>query len=111
MKVKDLINLGFESVHEADFERDVICVYCCDLLSWVMGRAPADSAWITVMGNMNAVAVSVLADIAVIILAENMVIDDAAIAKAKEQGVNILRTDKPAFEAALLIHNNLDVDE
>ena len=107
MKVKDLVKLGFEVIIEADFEKEVTCVYCCDLLSWVMGRAPADSAWITVMGNMNAVAVSVLADISVIILAENMVIDQSAIAKAKEQGVNILRTDKPAFEAALLIHNNL----
>lgn len=107
MKVKDLINMGFETVNEADFNREVTCVYCCDLLSWVMGRAPADSAWLTVMGNMNAVAVSVLADIAVIILAENSVIDQSAIEKAKEQDVNILRTKQPAFEAALQIHNEL----
>ena len=107
MKVKDLVKKGFDIINEADFDREVTSVYCCDLLSWVMGRAPADSAWITVMGNMNAVAVSVLADISVIILAEGMVIDQPAIAKAKEQGVNIMRTDKPAFEAALLIHNGL----
>ena len=26
-------------------------IYCCDLLSIVMGRAPADGLWVTVMGN------------------------------------------------------------
>ncbi len=31
---------------------------CGDLLSWVMGRAGSGSAWITVMGNVNAVAVA-----------------------------------------------------
>ena len=25
--------------------------YCGDLLSWVMGRAPADGVWLTIMSN------------------------------------------------------------
>ncbi|MDR2560099.1 MAG: hypothetical protein LBC86_11255 [Oscillospiraceae bacterium] len=105
MKIKDLIEkYNFEVVNEGDFDREIAGVYCCDLLSWVMGRAPADSAWLTVMGNMNAVAVAVLADIAVIILAESAAVDEAAIAKAAQQDVNILKTSKPAFEAAALIH-------
>jgi hypothetical protein len=105
MKVKDLAQKeGFEVITEGDFEREITSVYCCDLLSWVMGRAPADSAWLTVMGNMNAIAVAVLADIAVIVLAENAAVDQPAIAKAKQQEVNILRVSKPAFEAAAFIH-------
>ena len=36
-------------------EREIHGIYCCDLLSIVMGRAKADDAWITVMGNINAV--------------------------------------------------------
>lgn len=108
MKVKDLVQKNdFEIINEGDLNREVTSVYCCDLLSWVMGRAPADSAWLTVMGNMNAVAVAVLADISVIILAENAAIDQPAIAKATEQGVNILKTSKPAFEAGLLINDLL----
>jgi hypothetical protein len=108
MKIKDLTEkLGFEVVNEGDFGREVTGVYCCDLLSWVMGRAPADCAWLTVMGNMNAVAVAVLADISVIILAESAAVDEAAVAKAKQQDVNILKTSKPAFEAALMIHGLL----
>ena len=42
-------------------DRPIQSVYSCDLLSFVMGRAPADSAWATVMGNVNAMAVAVLA--------------------------------------------------
>ena len=30
-------------------------VYCCDLLSMVMGRAPADGIWFTVMANQNTI--------------------------------------------------------
>ena len=33
-------------------ERQVIGAYCGDLLSWVMGRAKADDAWITIMTNI-----------------------------------------------------------
>ncbi|MCL2697384.1 MAG: hypothetical protein FWE74_04815 [Oscillospiraceae bacterium] len=108
MKVKDLaLKDGFEVINEGDFDREITGAYCCDLLSWVMGRAPAGSAWLTVMGNMNAVAVAVLADISVIILAESAAVDQPAIAKAMQQGVNILKTSKPAFESALLIHECL----
>lgn len=97
----------FKVINEDDFEREFTSVYCCDLLSVVMGQAPADTAWITVMGNINAVAVYVLADMALIILAENASIDDVALTKAKMQGVNVIKTELPVFEAALLVHQSL----
>jgi hypothetical protein len=109
MKIKDVIEkTGFKTVVEGDSDREVNSVYCCDLLSWVMGRAPADSAWLTVMGNMNAIAVAVLADISLIVLAENAAVDAAAIAKATQQGVFVVKTEKPAFEAGLIIHELLN---
>ncbi|WP_312643943.1 DRTGG domain-containing protein [Hydrogenoanaerobacterium sp.] len=99
------IKCGFDVVCAGDgLTRDVTGVFCCDLLSWAMARAPADSAWITVMGNINAIAVAVLADTSCLVLAENAAIDQAAIAKATAQGVAVLRTEQPAFEAALAIH-------
>jgi hypothetical protein len=108
MKVSELAKKeGFEVIVEGDFDREITGVYCCDLLSWVMGRAPADSAWLTVMGNMNSVAVAVLADVSCIILVENAAIDENAIAKAKQQEVNIFKTSMPAFQAAALIHECL----
>lgn len=74
--------------------------YCGDLLSWVMGRAEADQAWMTVIGNVNAIAVAVLADIACIILCENAVLDDEARAKAIAQNVPVLATELPTFAVA-----------
>ena len=58
-------------------------VYCCDLLSIVMGRAPADCAWVTVMGNLNSIAVAVLADTACIVLAEGMALVKSIVVKGK----------------------------
>ena len=46
---------------EGSLGREIESVYSCDLLSFVMGRAPADSALVTVMGNVNAMAVALLA--------------------------------------------------
>ena len=43
-----------------------------------MGRAPAGCAWVTVMANMNTLAVAALTDTACVILAEGAVLDDAA---------------------------------
>lgn len=70
--VKDLAAaMGLDILVEGDLDRPVTGGYCGDLLSWVMGRAQAGDAWITVMGNVNAVAVAVLADTACILLAED----------------------------------------
>ena len=55
--------------------REVNGAYIGDLLSWVMGRAGEDNAWITIMSNSNIVAVATLADVSCIILAEGVVPD------------------------------------
>ena len=56
--------------HLDDPERPVEGGYCGDLLSWVMGRAPAGGAWLTIMSNVNVAAVAALADTACVVLAE-----------------------------------------
>ena len=75
-------------------------VYCCDLLSVVMSNAPEGCIWFTVMGNVNSVAVSVLSDIACIVLAHGSSLDEDAMQKAKEQDVWVLQTELPIFDAA-----------
>jgi len=84
-------------------DREIASVYCCDLLSVAMGKAPADSAWVTVMGNINAVAVSALADTACIIVADGAPVEERALQKADEQGVILLCCSQPVFEAAKFI--------
>lgn len=98
---------GFGVVAMPDGEREIKGVYIGDLLSWVMGRAKADDAWITIMSNINIVAVASLADVACIILAEGVTLDASVIETANAKGVNILSAQMPAYEAAMQIGSKL----
>lgn len=102
MKINDIIASGkFSAVNLSDEEREINGVYIGDLLSWVMGRAQADNAWITIMSNINIVAVASLVDVACIILAEGVELDASVIETAKAKEINILSTALPAYEAAM----------
>lgn len=93
-----VINLG------DDLDREITKPFCCDLLSIAMGKTPAGGAWVTVMGNINTLAVASLTDAACIILAENAVLDAPASQKAKTENITVLNTEQPIFEAALAVH-------
>lgn len=82
-------------------DRPVTGGYVGDFLSWVMGRAGENSAWITVMGNINAVAVALLADVSCIILCDNAPLDEDAKIRAEENHIPVLRSSRPAFALAL----------
>lgn len=101
-----LTEKGFTVLSQGE-DREITSVYCGDLLSIVMGRAPADSAWVTMMGNVNAVAVAVLADTACVIVAEGLAVDPVAVEKAKSQGVWLLSSPLPVLEAALSVKEAL----
>ena len=88
-------------------DREITTPFCCDLLSIAMGRAPSGCAWVTVMGNMNTLAVAALTDAACVILAEGAVLDEVAKKKAVDQEITVLSTEMPIFEAALKIHGLL----
>lgn len=80
-----------------DGDREITGGYAGDLLSWVMGRANAGDAWITIMSNVNIVAVATLADPSCIVLSEGVEPDADALAKAQTVGINILGSDKDTF--------------
>jgi serine kinase of HPr protein (carbohydrate metabolism regulator) len=81
--------------------------FCCDLLSICMSKLPPNAAWVTVMGNINTLAVATLTDTACIILAEGVTLDDTAKVKAQAENITVLKTDSPIFETALMIQNLL----
>lgn len=92
--------LGFEQLARAAEETEITGVYCCDLLSFAMGRAPKGSAWVTVMGNVNIVAVASLADVALIVVADGAAVDEATKQKATEQGIALYKSKLPVYETA-----------
>lgn len=91
---------GFKALTMPDGEREITGVYIGDLLSWVMGRAKADCAWITIMSNINIVAVASLADTACIILAESVELPEDVVSTATQKNVNILSSELGAYEIA-----------
>lgn len=104
MTVKELIEkLDLKILVKDDLDREVNDCYIGDLLSWVMGRAPEDSAWLTVMGNINSIAVATLADVSCIILVENAALDEEAKNKAETHGVNILQSEENSYSLAVKI--------
>lgn len=102
MLVKDiaqkmqLINISGED----NLETEVKGCYIGDLLSLVMSRASEGDAWITVQGNVNVVAVASLNECAMVIIAEGMKLDDAALKRAKSESIPVFVSEKSAFELA-----------
>lgn len=109
MKVKELAQrLGCETAVAGDPDREVTGGYCGDLLSWVMGRCAAGSAWITVMGNVNAVAVAVLAEASCMILAEGAALDAQARQRAEENRVAVLTSSRGGYALAVALSRALE---
>ncbi len=108
MTVEQLVKVcGFDIVTLAEGDREVTGCYCGDLLSWVMGRAKEDSAWITIMSNINIVAVASLADTACIILSEGVTLDETVRSAAIAKNVNILSSSLPTYETAAALSRAL----
>ena len=101
MKVCEIAEkLSLKPLSLADSSREVTGVYIGDLLSWVMGRAESGDAWITIMSNINIVAVASLADVACIILAEGVVLDENVCTTAQQKGINVYTSEKTAYQLA-----------
>ncbi|MBQ6569169.1 MAG: hypothetical protein IJL87_02825 [Clostridia bacterium] len=91
---------GLKPFAVPESEREIGGCYIGDLLSWVMGRAKADNVWITIMSNINIVAVAALTDCACIVLAEGVAADQKVIDLCNAKGVNLLGSELTAFELA-----------
>lgn len=73
------------------------CGYTSDLLSCVMSGAAHKSIWVTLQAHINIIAVATLLDLSAIIITEDAKPDEATIAKANEEGIDILLTKEPTF--------------
>ena len=72
-----------------------------------MGGANAGDAWVTIMTNINVIAVASLADVACVILSESVTPDEEMINVAKAKGINLLGSDKTTFALCGQIGNIL----
>ena len=108
MTVKELsTKTGFEAAALPFPDKEINGVYVGDLLSWVMGKCKEGDAWITIMSNVNVLAVASLTDTSCVILAEDVRLDGKLCEMAKEKGVNILYSGKSSYETSLVLSGAL----
>ena len=90
----DLINW----TPDADLSTPITGGYAGDMLSWVMGRAKEGAVWMTIMSNQNVAAVALMADVACVVMTENVKPDDALVIQAKMQGVALFTSPLSTYE-------------
>ena len=95
---------GFSVLAGADaLDREADRVFCCDLLSFVMGRAPADSAWVTVMGNVQCGGGRRSGGYCLYRSGGKRTLGRGSPFPADGQGVPVLGSPHPVFDTGLLI--------
>lgn len=109
MKVNELAEkLGFDMVNRgADPECDVTGGYTSDLLSDVMGNIEEGMIWITLQVHRNIIAVASLKEVAAILLINGAELDGESLKQAEKEGVTVLSTPMPCFEASGRIYELL----
>ena len=73
-------------------------VYAGDLLSRAMNHVHEGDIWITIMSNINVIAVASLTEAACVILAEGVTMEPPVLAAAEERGVCVLMSDFTVYE-------------
>ena len=93
MKLKKIIDeLGLCEVflaNEKAGDLDVLSAYCGDLLSDVLAHVQPHAIWFTIQAHVSVIAVAQLRDVVCVVLTNGAAPDPQAIAKAREQGVNL----------------------
>ncbi|MBE6677137.1 MAG: AraC family transcriptional regulator [Ruminococcaceae bacterium] len=79
-------------------------VYTGDLLSRAMSRVEYGCAWVTIMANINVVAVANLTEPALIVLAEDVIMQEDALSAAQENQLCVISTPMSAYEICCAIH-------
>lgn len=106
LKVESLAsneNFSVLNIGKDGAETEIKSIYCCDLLSIAMSKMPESAVWVTVMSNLNTLAVASLTDTACVVLAEGVSVDSNVMTKAAEQGITVLSTKLPIYEATQVI--------
>jgi predicted transcriptional regulator len=102
MKIIEVIKLlGWKVITgQEKLENEIVGGYCSDLLSDVMGNAQKGQVWFTIQVHKNIVAVASLKEVSAIVLVKGLKATEETIEAAAQEGIPILQTTEPAFEAA-----------
>ena len=85
----------------ADKEMEISGCYIGDLLSNVMGKAKTGQIWLTVMTNINILAVAQLLELSGIVLLEENQPAEGVLERATLEGIPVFLTKEAAYQAAI----------
>ena len=94
---------GFKTVCIPSPDKEVEGVYIGDLLSWVMGKAEQGNVWITIMSNINVIAVASLTEAAAVLLAEDVELVPEALDAARDKDITVLSSPLTVYELCVKI--------
>lgn len=103
MTVGALCDLLDAKVLCGETDKPFLGVYSGDLLSRAMSRVEFDCIWVTIMSNVNVVAVATLTEPAAIVLAEDVVLQEDALNAARDNGLTVLSSPLSAYEICVAI--------
>lgn len=99
-EVADRLNFRILAGHG---EKTITGFYACDLLSWVISHAGSGNLWVTVMNNLNVLAVATLADVACIVIPEGIEVDGEVLARANAQNITVLSANQTGAEVIVAV--------
>ena len=111
MTVNDICKKIDASVICGDASRIFEGVYVGDLLSRAMSHVECDNLWVTIMSNVNVVAVASLTEPAAVILAEGVDLQEDALVGAEENGITVISSPLSAYEICVRLHEAVSEHE
>jgi hypothetical protein len=99
MTVLELTQLThWTMINSGSLECPITGVYVGDLLSYVMGNAKPQQAWVTMQTHQNVIAIASLKEFSVLILIDGNTMDEEALQSARDNDISILVSPLPAYE-------------
>ncbi len=103
MKLSEIVDSLSLTVVSGGTDRDLEGVYAGDFLSRAMSRVEAGDLWITIMNNVNVIAVASLTDAAAVLLAEDVSLMPDALEAAREKDVTVLSSGLSVYELCVAL--------
>lgn len=104
MTIRDICHEIGATVVCGETDKPFDGVYVGDLLSRAMSHVGSDNLWITIMANVNVVAVATLTEPAAVILAEGVALQEDALAGAVKNSLTVLSSPMSAYEICVALH-------
>lgn len=99
MTVQEIIEqLGARVASPGDGRRSLSRATVGDLLSFVMGNCPEESAWITIQTHVNVAAVAVLKDIPLIIIASGRSSSPELAERCRGENIALVESGLSSFD-------------